>query len=129
MNLDEVPEERKSSIYWLTYMNHHGESVSTEKRSWIEHFQVDAEKGTGKSDVNYTLRIDEPPSTQLRDWLDSDLFLELHCSQPKFEFKILEETNSEPLKDIVIDKADGLPKIEHKILGVSSLISFFIKLT
>ena len=102
LNLDEVPEERKSSIFWLTYTNHHGEIVQTEKRSWIEHFQVDAEKGTGKSDVNYTLRIDEAPSTLLRDWLDSDLFLELHCSQPKFAFKILEE-NSEPTKDVVID--------------------------
>ena len=118
--MDEVPEERKSSIFWLTYTNHHGEIVQTEKRSWIEHFQVDAEKGTGKSDVNYTLRIDEAPSTLLRDWLDSDLFLELHCSQPKFAFKILEE-NSEPTKDIVIDQADGLPKIEHKILGVMRL--------
>ena len=79
---------------------------------------MDAEKGTGKTDVGYTLRIDEPPSTQLRDWLDSDLFIELHCSQPRFEFKILEE-NQEPLKDVVIDEADGLPKIEQKVIGVS----------
>ena len=85
---------------------------------------MDAEKGTGKTDVGYTLRIDEPPSTHLRDWLDSDVFIELHCSQPKFEFKILEE-NQEPLKDVVIDEADGLPKIEQKVIGVSVQLAFF----
>ena len=64
------------------------------------------------------MRIDEPPSHLLRDWLDSDVFIELHCSQPKFEYKILEE-NQEPLKDVVIDDTDGLPKIEQKVIGVS----------
>ena len=79
---------------------------------------MDAEKGTGKADVNYCLRIDEPPSTLLRDWLDNDLFLELHCSQPKFHIKIPEE-NQDPIKDVVIDEVDSLPKIEHKVIGVS----------
>ena len=125
--MDEVPEERKCSLYWLTYTNHHGDAVQTEKRSWIEHFQVDSEKGIGKADLNYTLRIDEPPSTLLRDWLDSDLFIELHCSQPKFQFKILEE-NQEPMKDIVIDETDNLPKIEHKVLGVSVIVIIFVSL-
>lgn len=78
--LDDVPEERKSSVYWLRYENHHGDEVRTEKRCWIEHFQVDADKGTGKANMNYTLRIDEPPSELLRDWLDNDLFVELHCT-------------------------------------------------
>ena len=128
LNLDEVPEERKSSLYWLTYTNHHGEVVQTEKKCWIEHFKVDAESGSGKTDVNYSLRIDEPPSYLLRDWLDSDVFIELHCSQPKFEFKILEE-NQEPLKDVVIDETDGLPKIEQKVIGVSSFGLVLVPLT
>jgi len=38
LNLDEVPEERKSSVYWLKYTNHEGEEVVTEKKAWIEHF-------------------------------------------------------------------------------------------
>ena len=122
LNLDEVPEERKSSVYWLRYTNHFGEEVLTEKRSWIEHFQVDTEKGTGKADMAYTLRIDEPPTTELRDWLDDDLFVELHCSQPKFEFKILDDTNSgaEPAKDVVLGE-DGIPVLERKLLGVMRL--------
>ena len=80
LNLDEVPEERKSSVYWLRYENHLGEEVVTNKRCWIEHFQVDAEKGIGKANMDYTLRIDEPPSEALRDWLDADVFIELHCT-------------------------------------------------
>ena len=68
--------------------------------------------------MNYKLRIEEAPSTALRNWLEADLFVELHCSQPKFEFKILEE-NQEPLKDVILAE-DGLPEIEHQILGVSA---------
>ena len=67
--------------------------------------------------MSYILKIEEEPSPALRDWFEADLFVELHCSQPKFEFKILEE-NSEPTKDVVLDD-DNLPKIEHKLLGVS----------
>jgi len=64
---------------------------------------VDAEKGTGKTDLNYTLRIEEAPTTALRDWLESDVFIELHTSQPKFRYKILEEGQAEPVKDVVPD--------------------------
>ena len=73
----------------------------------------------GKTDMSYTLRIDEPPSTQLRDWLESDFFVELHQEQPKFEFKITEE-NSEPVQDIVLGE-DGQPETEQRILGVMRL--------
>lgn len=38
LNLDEVPEERKSSVYWLKYTNHEGETILSEKKAWIEHF-------------------------------------------------------------------------------------------
>ena len=95
----------------------------TEKKSWIEHFQIDAEKGTGRTDVNYMLRIEEPASTALRNWLESDLFVELHSSQPKFHFKIMEEGQPEPVKDTVLDD-EGKPVIESKMLGVSIVIIF-----
>lgn len=36
--LDEVPEERKSSQYWLTFTDHQGMEVCTEKRTYIRHF-------------------------------------------------------------------------------------------
>jgi len=53
----------------------------------------------------------------LRNWLESDLFVELYMSQPKFHFKIMEEGSTEPVKDIVLDD-EGKPSIETKMLGV-----------
>lgn len=38
LNLDEIPVERKSALYWLRFENHRGETVETEKRAWIDHF-------------------------------------------------------------------------------------------
>lgn len=35
LNLDEVPEERKSSQFWLKYTNHLGEEVTSDKKTWI----------------------------------------------------------------------------------------------
>ena len=34
----------------------------------------------GKTDVGYTLKIEERPTCELRDWLEKDLFVTLHCS-------------------------------------------------
>jgi hypothetical protein len=67
--------------------------------------------------MKYTVKIEERPTCQLRDWLESDLFVTLHCSQPKFKFRLLEET-SDQVKDVVLAE-DGLPLIEEKLLGVS----------
>ena len=36
--LDEIPEEHKSSQYWVTYADHNGKEVSTEKKAYIKHF-------------------------------------------------------------------------------------------
>lgn len=118
-NLEEVPSNEKGTAFWVKYRNHHDEVVVTEKRSWIEHFMIDNEKNTGKTDFNYTLRIDEAPTTELRDWLESDVFVELHMTQPKFKLRILEEGQTEPVKDVDLD-SDGKPLLEEKMLGVSS---------
>ena len=119
LNLDELPVELKSTCFWLRYRNQHGEEVVTQRRSWLEHFQIDAEKGTGRTDMEYTLRIEEAPSTALRNWLEGDIFVELYSSQPKFHLKILEEGQTEPVKDTVLDD-EGKPSIETKMLGVST---------
>ena len=39
--LDELTDEQKSSQYWLSYHNHNGQEVTTEKKSYIKHFQVE----------------------------------------------------------------------------------------
>tara|TARA_B110000285_G_C15108365_1_gene609439 strand:- start:1106 stop:1303 length:198 start_codon:yes stop_codon:yes gene_type:complete len=36
--LDELSDEHKASQYWLTYTDHNGKEVCTEKRSYIKHF-------------------------------------------------------------------------------------------
>ena len=36
--LDEVPEEHKSSQYWLTFVDHNDVERKTEKKSYIKHF-------------------------------------------------------------------------------------------
>jgi UDP-3-O-acyl-N-acetylglucosamine deacetylase len=36
--LDEMPVEYKSSQYWLSYIDHRGIEVNTEKKSYIKHF-------------------------------------------------------------------------------------------
>lgn len=38
LNLDETPVENKSSTFWLTFKDHYGREVSTEKMAWIDHF-------------------------------------------------------------------------------------------
>ena len=63
--------------------------------------------------------MEEAPTTALRDWLESDVFIELHMSQPKFQFKIMEEGQAEPVKDTILDD-EGKPMIESRMIGVSS---------
>jgi hypothetical protein len=36
--LDELPVEKKSSVFWITYLDHKGDEVSTEKKVYIRNF-------------------------------------------------------------------------------------------
>ena len=36
--LDEIPDELKSSMYWMSYYDHHGKEVNTEKKAYIKNF-------------------------------------------------------------------------------------------
>jgi len=36
--LDAIPVENKSSLFWLTYTNHFGSPITSEKKSYIEDF-------------------------------------------------------------------------------------------
>ena len=106
-------------MFWLSFQNHRGEQVTTEKKAWIENFQVDAEKGSGKCDLNHVIKIEEPPSIELRNWLQSDVLITLKTSQPKIILQTLEE--GDIIKDIKIDD-NGLPVTEEKVLGVSMMV-------
>ena len=36
--LDEMDDEHKASQYWFSYIDHHGEEVTSEKKSYIKDF-------------------------------------------------------------------------------------------
>jgi len=73
----------------MTYVDHNGESVSTQPKVWINDFAVDKESNQGKTDFNFTLKVElaEGPTVALRDWLMNDLFVELHHSRPVIKEK------------------------------------------
>lgn len=111
--LDTIDEEHKSSQFWLTYTDHHGQEVNTEKRSYIQHFQVTDVEGkvTAKADVDYKIRLEEAPSIELRDWMYKDLLVYLWESRPKFE-KVVEEGSEVETEKVVVDPNTELPVIE-----------------
>ena len=78
---------------------------------------VDAETKAGKCDFNYTLTIDEPPSLELREWLRSDVFIQLYCSMPSVKSIVNEEDGT--VKDEVVMDSSGQPVAETQMLGVS----------
>ena len=79
---------------------------------------MDAESGKGKCDLDFKVHMSEPISVELRDWLLSDIFAELHCSQPKVINKISEEGDT--TRDISLDEA-GNPQSESSVVGVMRL--------
>jgi len=110
----------KSSIFWLSYQNHLGQQVKTEKKVWIQHFAVDKDTGIGKTDFQFKLRLNERPSFELSEWMRNDLFMELWETRPKLVEKRNEET-MEMIKEVVLD-TNNIPVIETRCRGVSSVI-------
>jgi hypothetical protein len=107
----------KSSVFWLEYTDHNGAPISTEKKIWIQNFQVmDPALGIGKTDFNFKLRMNERPSFSLIEWMKKDLMLELWETRPKLIEKRNDET-FEVTKEVVIGLS-GTPEIEKKIRGV-----------
>ena len=116
LNLDEVPIEQKSSQFWIQYTDHMGETICTEKKAWIDHFQVDKEAGLGKCDFKYTLRFEEIPSLQLREWFRGNLFLHLYESKPLLNKKPV-DGSEDYISEVVLE--DGAPKVVTNCIGVS----------
>jgi len=117
--LDTIDEEHKSSQYWLTYQDHNGKDVSTGKRSYIQHFQVvDVDgKVTAKSDVDFKLRLEEPPSIEVRDWMYKDLVVNLWESRPRTE-KVVEEGSEVEVERVVVNPETELPETETINRGI-----------
>lgn len=110
----------KSSVFWLSYLDHNGSPVATERKAWIQNFQVtDPAVGVGKTDFNFKLRMSERPSYALSEWIKRDLFLELWETRPR----LVERKNEETMdisKEVVIDSSSGTPEIEKRMRGVSA---------
>lgn len=130
--LDSIPEEFKSSVYWLSYTDHRGKEVKSEKKIYIRNFQVVDESEppttknaeappaskTGKSDFNHCISIDEVPSIHLRDWLLNDVVITLWESRPMLH-KVKEEGQEHEVDRVLIDPKTELPKTETLNRGVS----------
>lgn len=72
--------EQKSSVYTVSYVDHLGNKMISAPKTWISDFQVDKEAGQGKTDLNFSLVLNqnEGPSPLFRDWLINDLLVEVH---------------------------------------------------
>jgi len=81
--LDDMEVEKKSQMYWLRFCDSKNQLIETEKKAWIDHFQVDKETSIGKCDFNFTYEFIEPPTLEFRNWLREELMVELMTSHPK----------------------------------------------
>jgi len=83
-DLTSIPAESKSSVFTVCYVDHLGVKQTSMSKVWLNDFQVDKEAGQGKTDLNFSvmLNCEEGPSVELRDWLISDLLVELHHTKP-----------------------------------------------
>lgn len=106
-------DSEKSSVFWLSYTDHHGKKVETEKKVWIQHFSVDKDTGIGKTDFGFKIRLNEAPTFDLSEWMRNDLFLELWETRPKLVDKRNEET-LEIVKEVLVDSQTNIPVIETK---------------
>lgn len=55
-------DSQKSSVFWITYEDHKGRTIETDKKVWIQHFAVDTATGIGKTDFGYKIRMAETPT-------------------------------------------------------------------
>ena len=123
--LDELTDEQKSSQYWLSYHNHGGQEVTTEKKSYIKHFQVEENENKpgssiAKTDFDFKLRLDEPPSIALRDWFYKDVIVTFWESRPKFA-KVKEEGSDVAVDRAVLDPETQIPEIEQINHGIMKI--------
>ena len=76
------------------------------------------EKVTGKTDIDFKLRIEERPSIELRDWMYNDVLITLWESRPVL-VKQQEEGSEDVTAKTVLDEATQLPQLETLNRGVS----------
>ena len=66
------------------------------------------------------MRTEQVPSVALNDWLANDVFVKLHKSQPRVVEKKQED---ESVVKVIEIGADGLPVVDHSVVGVSPCIA------
>ena len=71
-------------MYWFKFYDHFGDEITSDKKSWLESFSIDSDSGNGRCDFMYTLKLEETPTVELRDWLKNDVYVRLYMSQPIF---------------------------------------------
>eukprot|EP00347_Sterkiella_histriomuscorum_P007790 403347554 len=114
--LDQLQDQEKSSVFWLSYTNHFGNQVQSESKIWIQHFAVDKEAGIGKTDINFKLRMVERPTLEFREWIRRDLLVELWETRPRIAEKKNEDESV--TKEVVINSETNKPIIDKKLRGI-----------
>ena len=109
-------------MYWMSYTDHNNQLVSTEKKSYIRHFQVEEKEDkpgsfTGKTDFAFKNRIEEMPNVKLRDWIFNDMEVDLWESRPIFD-KVREEGSEVDVDRVRVNSETGMPETETLNLGM-----------
>lgn len=82
--------------------------------------EVEGQKPTGKTDLDFKLRIEERPSIELRDWMYNDVLVKLWESRPEFE-KYREEGEEIDRERVKIDPKTELPCVENISKGMMKI--------
>jgi hypothetical protein len=82
-------------------------TVQTEKKAWIETFQIDKDTNLGKCDFNLIHTIELDPSLALSEWLRADLNVYLYSSAPSIK-KVTNEEDETTRDEVELDE-DGQP--------------------
>lgn len=123
--MESIPIKNKCSHYWLTYTDHDGKEVISEKKCYLRNFQVEEladkpGKFKAKTDFNYEVRITQVPTIELRDWLANDVVITLWESRPVLN-KVKDETTENMVDRVQIDPETELPVIETLNRGIVCL--------
>lgn len=106
-------------MFWVEYTDHNGEVVKSQKKSYLKDFQIiDGEDSKqSKADFGLQIAVEEQPTVELRDWLESGLLITLFETRPKIVKEEPTEENEEPVDRVLLD-GEGNPTIETINRGI-----------
>ena len=117
-SLDSVPDDKKSSVFWIQFLDHNGNKVMTDKKVWINDFFLDKETNKGKTDFNFRWKVKDIPSVELKELMRKGVIVELRESRP-----IIHESKNDEgsvTKEVVLNE-DNIPLTQEITSGLMKL--------